>query len=184
MVTIFLLMLLDFGVFSLLINNNDESSPMDLSYFRRAATERGEEGLGKRGDQWTEVLSWEPRAFVCHNFLKLGGPSVSDYKKLHSEKSDFQIKYNEVFAKHQGTLRENFYMIGWNGNGVYRVLKIERLDASELNLRCMKCPRMRSFLCEILAYFATWQTRETRTGTRGSCSPVYGGPYERLLYDA
>jgi prolyl 4-hydroxylase len=27
------------------------------------------EGLGKRGDQWTEVLSWEPRAFVYHNFL-------------------------------------------------------------------------------------------------------------------
>ncbi|KAG2309856.1 hypothetical protein Bca52824_029604 [Brassica carinata] len=65
---------------------------------------------------------------------KLGAPSVSDYKKLQSEKSDLQIKYNEVFPKHQGTLRENFYMIGWNGNGVYRVLKIERLDASELNL--------------------------------------------------
>lgn len=25
-------------------------------------------------------------------------------------------------------------MIGWNGNGVYRVLKIDRLDASALNL--------------------------------------------------
>ncbi|XP_048591489.1 c-Myc-binding protein-like [Brassica napus] len=37
---------------------------------------------------------------------KLGGPSVSDYKKLQSEKSDLQIKDNEVFAKHQGTLRE------------------------------------------------------------------------------
>ncbi|CDY29362.1 hypothetical protein HID58_022004 [Brassica napus] len=69
MLTIVLLMLLAFGVFSLPINNNDESSPMDLSYFRRAATERSEEGLGKRGDQWTEVLSWEPRAFVYHNFL-------------------------------------------------------------------------------------------------------------------
>ncbi|KAG2260747.1 hypothetical protein Bca52824_080041 [Brassica carinata] len=30
---------------------------------------RSEEGLGKRGDQWTEVLSWEPRAFAYHNFL-------------------------------------------------------------------------------------------------------------------
>ncbi|XP_048599199.1 uncharacterized protein LOC125579267 [Brassica napus] len=37
---------------------------------------------------------------------KLGSPSVSDYKKLQSEKSDLQIKDNEVFAKHQGTLRE------------------------------------------------------------------------------
>ena len=25
-------------------------------------------------------------------------------------------------------------MIGWNGSGVYRVLKIDRLDASELNV--------------------------------------------------
>ncbi|KAJ0261280.1 Phosphoinositide phosphatase SAC4 [Hirschfeldia incana] len=28
----------------------------------------------------------------------------------------------------------NFYMIGWNGSGVHRVLKIDRLDASELNV--------------------------------------------------
>ncbi|PWA72969.1 oxoglutarate/iron-dependent dioxygenase [Artemisia annua] len=27
------------------------------------------DGMGKRGDQWTEILSWEPRAFVYHNFL-------------------------------------------------------------------------------------------------------------------
>ncbi|KAL0875900.1 hypothetical protein Bca101_025605 [Brassica carinata] len=29
--------------------------------------------------------------------------------------------------------QSNFYMIGWNGSGVYRLLKIDRLDASELN---------------------------------------------------
>ncbi|EMS46850.1 hypothetical protein TRIUR3_31584 [Triticum urartu] len=28
-------------------------------------------GLGKRGAQWMEVISWEPRAFVYHNFLLL-----------------------------------------------------------------------------------------------------------------
>ncbi|KAF3500474.1 hypothetical protein F2Q69_00044409 [Brassica cretica] len=33
-----------------------------------------------------------------------------------------------------GFFKQNFYMIGWNGNGVYRVLKIDRLDASELNV--------------------------------------------------
>ncbi|WZZ03468.1 hypothetical protein YC2023_089389 [Brassica napus] len=45
--------------------------------------------------------------FVSNRFIqqKLGGPSVSDYKKLQSEKSDLQIKDNEVFAKHQGTSR-------------------------------------------------------------------------------
>jgi len=24
---------------------------------------------GEKGEPWTEVLSWEPRAFVYHNFL-------------------------------------------------------------------------------------------------------------------
>ena len=27
------------------------------------------EGPGERGAQWTEFVSWEPRAFVYHNFL-------------------------------------------------------------------------------------------------------------------
>lgn len=31
---------------------------------------------------------------------------MSDYEKLQAEKSDLQIKYNELFAKHQETLRE------------------------------------------------------------------------------
>lgn len=26
-------------------------------------------GLGERKEQWTEILSWEPRAFIYHNFL-------------------------------------------------------------------------------------------------------------------
>lgn len=26
-------------------------------------------GLGERREQWTEILSWEPRAFLYHNFL-------------------------------------------------------------------------------------------------------------------
>ncbi|CDY54327.1 hypothetical protein Bca4012_094376 [Brassica carinata] len=68
MLTIVLLMLLSFGVFSLPIDTFDEYSPADLSSFRRAATERSE-GIGKRGDQWTEILSWEPRAFLYHGFL-------------------------------------------------------------------------------------------------------------------
>ena len=27
------------------------------------------DGLGERTEQWTEVLSWEPRAFIYHNLL-------------------------------------------------------------------------------------------------------------------
>jgi hypothetical protein len=30
---------------------------------------RGLEARGEKGEPWTEVLSWEPRAFVYHNFL-------------------------------------------------------------------------------------------------------------------
>ncbi|KAL6641256.1 hypothetical protein ACP70R_019437 [Stipagrostis hirtigluma subsp. patula] len=37
--------------------------------FRRSAFESGLEMRGEKGEPWTEVLSWEPRAFVYHNFL-------------------------------------------------------------------------------------------------------------------
>ncbi|KAK8354013.1 hypothetical protein V6Z12_A05G195800 [Gossypium hirsutum] len=67
MLTVVLLMLLGLGIFSLPING-DDSPPNDLTSYRRMASERGK-GLGKRGEQWTEVLSWEPRAFLYHNFL-------------------------------------------------------------------------------------------------------------------
>ncbi|TYJ34830.1 hypothetical protein E1A91_A05G195900v1 [Gossypium mustelinum] len=68
MLTVVLLMLLGLGIFSLPING-DDSPPNDLTSYRRMASERGK-GLGKRGEQWTEVLSWEPRAFLYHNFLQ------------------------------------------------------------------------------------------------------------------
>ncbi|KAK9047148.1 hypothetical protein V6N11_053003 [Hibiscus sabdariffa] len=55
------------GIFSLPISNGD-SSLNDLASYRRMASQRGT-GLGKRGEQWTEVLSWEPRAFIYHNLL-------------------------------------------------------------------------------------------------------------------
>nr|KJB59735.1 hypothetical protein B456_009G269000 [Gossypium raimondii] len=67
MLSVVLLMLLGLGVFFLPIND-DDSAPNDLTSYRRMASERGK-GLGKRGEQWTEVLSWEPRAFIYHNFL-------------------------------------------------------------------------------------------------------------------
>uniref|UniRef100_A0ACD5Z468 Uncharacterized protein n=2 Tax=Avena sativa TaxID=4498 RepID=A0ACD5Z468_AVESA len=85
----FLLALIAFGVFSLPV-----SAPTNLATTGDSeATESGtggesgdagsssrpargnrarrdlSEGLGERGAQWTEVVSWEPRAFVYHNFL-------------------------------------------------------------------------------------------------------------------
>ena len=38
------------------------------------------EGLGERGAQWTEVVSWEPRAFVYHNFLVIN-PLVRNHSR-------------------------------------------------------------------------------------------------------
>ncbi|KAM1223385.1 hypothetical protein ACFX2G_043369 [Malus domestica] len=67
MLSVVLLMLLAFGIVSLPVST-DDSSPNDLSSFRRKTVERGD-GLGNRVEQWTEVISWEPRAFVYHNFL-------------------------------------------------------------------------------------------------------------------
>ncbi|KAH7661274.1 hypothetical protein IHE45_15G053100 [Dioscorea alata] len=41
------------------------------------------------------------------NFIqqKLGGPSISDYEKLQAEKSDLQLKYDELLAHHRETCR-------------------------------------------------------------------------------
>ncbi|KAI3431987.1 uncharacterized protein J3R85_007645 [Psidium guajava] len=39
-----------------------------LELFQAQTFESGD-GLGQRGEQWTEVLSWEPRAFIYHGFL-------------------------------------------------------------------------------------------------------------------
>ncbi|KAL9260897.1 putative prolyl 4-hydroxylase 3 [Drosera capensis] len=68
MLTIVLFLLLALGLLSLPISYGDPRRPLDLGSFGRKALERGQ-GLGERGEQWVEVLSWEPRAFIYHNFL-------------------------------------------------------------------------------------------------------------------
>ncbi|CAI0464733.1 unnamed protein product [Linum tenue] len=37
---------------------------------------------------------------------KLGGPSLCEYEKLQAEMSDLQLKYNELLATHQVTVKE------------------------------------------------------------------------------
>ncbi|KAL8030748.1 hypothetical protein ABFX02_14G305600 [Erythranthe guttata] len=74
MLTIVLLMLLGLGILSLPVGSDEDSSPIGerIKLKRLTIDIKGEsegDGLGERGDQWTEVLSWEPRAFVYHNFL-------------------------------------------------------------------------------------------------------------------
>lgn len=68
MLTVVLFILLGLGAFSLPVSSED-SSPNDLNSYRRMASESDGDGMGKREEQWTEILSWEPRAFLYHNFL-------------------------------------------------------------------------------------------------------------------
>ncbi|KAI5402764.1 probable prolyl 4-hydroxylase 3 [Lathyrus oleraceus] len=64
MLTLVIIFLLALGIVYL-PNTSDDSSTTDLSSFRRKASE----SLAERKEQWTEILSWEPRAFIYHNFL-------------------------------------------------------------------------------------------------------------------
>uniref|UniRef100_A0A6N2LFQ1 Uncharacterized protein n=1 Tax=Salix viminalis TaxID=40686 RepID=A0A6N2LFQ1_SALVM len=70
MLTVVLLILSGLGIFSLPVSS-EGSSPNDLSSLRRIASESDGGGMGKREEQWTEILSWEPRAFLFHNFLSM-----------------------------------------------------------------------------------------------------------------
>ncbi|GER40864.1 2-oxoglutarate (2OG) and Fe(II)-dependent oxygenase superfamily protein [Striga asiatica] len=78
MLSVVLLMLLGLGILSLPISSGKDSLSargrgvseqvtLDTNLDDRMESEG--EGLGKRENQWTEVLSWEPRAFLYHNFL-------------------------------------------------------------------------------------------------------------------
>lgn len=74
MLTMFLLTLLALGILSL-PESSDDSAPAVHRRItfggRRAAARISNEvdKLEKRREQWTEILSWEPRAFLYHNFL-------------------------------------------------------------------------------------------------------------------
>ncbi|PKA60411.1 prolyl 4-hydroxylase [Apostasia shenzhenica] len=81
--TMVLLMLLALGILSLPVSND---GPKSSSRSDRSAYETGR--TGQRGEQWTEVISWEPRAFVYHNFLsKDECEYLIELAKPHMEKS-------------------------------------------------------------------------------------------------
>ncbi|GLU19719.1 hypothetical protein SLE2022_359530 [Rubroshorea leprosula] len=68
MFTFVILILLAFGILSIPSNSGDSTKAHDLNSIVRKAMERTEED-GGRGKQWVEVISWEPRAVIYHNFL-------------------------------------------------------------------------------------------------------------------
>ncbi|KAM0942262.1 putative procollagen-proline 4-dioxygenase [Dioscorea sansibarensis] len=65
MLSVALLMLLALGIVSLPVGSDDSSLASRRPH--RSAVET--DGMGQRKEPWTEVLSWEPRAFIYHNFL-------------------------------------------------------------------------------------------------------------------
>ncbi|KAK4261716.1 hypothetical protein QN277_004675 [Acacia crassicarpa] len=68
--TLLVLILLALGILSVPSSSGGRDFPKanDLNSIIRSTHDRsdGEEG---RGERWVEIISWEPRAFVYHNFL-------------------------------------------------------------------------------------------------------------------
>ncbi|KAF9621728.1 hypothetical protein IFM89_027582 [Coptis chinensis] len=82
-----LLMLLSLGILSLPTTSDASSKANDLSSFMRKTSDRSAE-IDGREDHWTEIISWEPRAFIYHNFLsKDECEYLINLAKPHMEKS-------------------------------------------------------------------------------------------------
>ncbi|XP_072955504.1 probable prolyl 4-hydroxylase 3 [Typha angustifolia] len=84
-VSVVFLILLALGTFSLPV----DSGGRPKTGFRPVRSAYDAKDLaGKRGEQWMEVISWEPRAFVYHNFLsKEECEYLIELAKPHMEKS-------------------------------------------------------------------------------------------------
>lgn len=68
MFSFLLLILLALGILSIPSTSRNSPPAKDLSSMVHSTVDRGD-GDEERRDQWVEVISWEPRAFVYHNFL-------------------------------------------------------------------------------------------------------------------
>ncbi|KAG5030528.1 hypothetical protein JHK82_014135 [Glycine max] len=67
--TLILVVLLALGIVYL-PTTDDDFPTTDLSAFRRKTSQSAESLVENPPEQWTEILSWEPRAFIYHNFLR------------------------------------------------------------------------------------------------------------------
>ncbi|XVE82426.1 hypothetical protein DITRI_Ditri16bG0003900 [Diplodiscus trichospermus] len=68
-------------------HSDNSPKPNDLTSIVHNVVERSDDGEG-RGEQWVEVISWEPRAFIYHNFLsKEECEYLIELAKPHMEKS-------------------------------------------------------------------------------------------------
>ncbi|XP_059643539.1 probable prolyl 4-hydroxylase 10 [Cornus florida] len=87
MFSFLVLILLALGILSIPSSSRKSQKAIDLSSIVHKTLD-SEEDDG-RGDQWVEVISWEPRAFIYHNFLS---EAECDYlinlAKPHMQKSE------------------------------------------------------------------------------------------------
>ncbi|XWS45604.1 hypothetical protein CRYUN_Cryun15aG0150700 [Craigia yunnanensis] len=91
MFTFLILILLALGILSIPSSNSGNSpKPNELSSIVHKVVDRisrSDDDDG-RGEHWVEVISWEPRAFIYHNFLsKEECEYLIDLAKPHMEKS-------------------------------------------------------------------------------------------------
>lgn len=88
MLSIVLLMLLALGILSLPSTSDGSSKANEVGAFLHTSTNSEQNEIEERGDQWTEILSWEPRSFIYHNFLsKYECNYLIELAKPHMEKS-------------------------------------------------------------------------------------------------
>lgn len=74
MFSLLVLILLSLGILSIPSSSSDSPKPHDLTTIAHHTVSESkhdeiEDLEDDRKDQWTEAISWEPRAFVYHNFL-------------------------------------------------------------------------------------------------------------------
>ncbi|XAR73728.1 Procollagen-proline dioxygenase [Bertholletia excelsa] len=87
MCSFLILILLALGILSVPSSNRDSPKAHDLTSIAHNTMDRSD-GDDGRADQWVEVVSWEPRAFVYHNFLsKEECEYLINLAKPHMQKS-------------------------------------------------------------------------------------------------
>ncbi|XP_071739136.1 uncharacterized protein [Rutidosis leptorrhynchoides] len=85
----FILILLALGILSIPSNSISSQKPHDLSSIVQRVTNAGRsEGSDGKVQHWVEIISWEPRAVIYHNFLsKEECEYLINLAKPHMEKS-------------------------------------------------------------------------------------------------
>ncbi|KAJ0236611.1 prolyl 4-hydroxylase 10 [Hirschfeldia incana] len=88
MFTFLILFLLALGILSLPTNNGGSSKANDLTSIVRKNLQRSDKDVSEENERWVEIISWEPRASIYHNFLtKEECKYLIELAKPHMEKS-------------------------------------------------------------------------------------------------